>query len=107
MFKAVAGRAVLQLGHDGLFILQIGLRSAPAAVALAFSSVQLDVHRRQIPVLEPLGQALPDFASREGHRAGTGVDDGALMAIGACQGVVGIPSHGRKDRFGVGRAVIF
>ena len=107
LFKAVAGRAVLQLGHDGLAVcIKVGCGFIPLAVHL-FASVQLDVHRRQIPVLEPLGQALPDFASREGHRAGTGVDDGALMAFGACQGVAEIPSHGRKDRFGVGRAVIF
>ena len=106
LFKAIAGRAALQFGHDGLFILQIGNRIAPTAVVQAFASVQLDVHRRKILVLEPLGQALPDLASREGHGAGEGVDDSTLMTLGAGQGVAGIHSHGCKDLFGVGRIAI-
>ena len=105
--KAVRGIAVFQSPDDNIALcILVRFRIAPGVVSILRAPVQLDVHRRQIPVQEPAGQTAPMLAPVEGHRAHAGVDDGALISVGAGDGAVRRVGHGLKDILGAARVII-
>ena len=105
--KAVRGIAVFQSPDDNIALcILIRRRIAPGAVSILRAPVQLDVHRRQILVQEPAGQTAPMLAPVEGHRAHAGVDDGALISVGAGDGAARRVGHGLKDILGAARGII-